>query len=424
MQGIFMENDVTTIVDGKVKKNDFIALQAFEQVGKDFSAQGAIIGFPLKEFFIKNISLPSIEKKQLSNTIRLQKDFHLPYETSNAYVGHQFSLNQNELRLLIVSALKKDIQKPKAVFPAPIALYSLAMSEEMLEPGIKSILIFINGNEVNTLTVDGEEIVFMRSFPKDDRFLSDLKISAQSVYLQSERSLVEIDRVILFDDSEAFIEEIKSVFPADIRVVRVARLLSGAVNREDASKMIIPAGLALSERYLKKLKGWNVYQKETSYEKLVLKSLAIGIPLLLLFLPAFFYLDNLSNKKKLIEIKEEIDTIRPAYSKVMDLEGEVTAMEEFLASSGQDMASPEAWFKTIESISNSRPYELWFTNISGKTYGTLLLSGKAQSYDLITEYMKNLESKPFVDDVNLLFSQESREKGVVFQISLTMKTEE
>lgn len=419
--GVLVEKGRVKGVKAKVAKNGTTVEQDFENRLENFNSAGAIVGIPFKEFFVKSVTVPGVEKNEIANTVSVQTDFLLPYDPASAMVSRPYEHLQNELRLMIISTPKKELRKPKAVFPAPIALYSLAMNEGLLLPGKSTLIIRIDDGEVTTIAVEGEEIVFIRSFPKDDNFTMDLKLSAQAVYLKSERALLEIDRVVLFDEDDTYGDELKSIFSSEILIVKPSKLFTGGLNSVTASKMLIPAGLAVSRKYLKKLKNWNVNRSDVPYGKLALRWGAIGVPVLIVLITALFHFDSMHKESRLKDVKAVIDTIRPAWREVREIEGEVTAMEDFLNNSGADLLSPEAWFNTIDALDDARPYGLWFTNISGKTYGSVIVSGKSHSYDSVTEFMNKLYEKPGLSNLNLLFTQGSPEKGVNFQISLTMK---
>lgn len=415
--GIRVSNGKFKGVSAHVKGKSLIVGQAFEGTLEGYRQKGTIVGLPLEEFFIKNITLPELSKKELDEAVKLQISSNLSFDESAAYVGYKLKKFQKGHGLLIVATPKKAVYKPKAILPEPLALYPLAMTRELLPPDKKSLILYMKGEEVFTLATEGHEVVFMRSFMRDEDFSSELRLSAQAVYLKEERSLLDIERVVIFGDYGECAEEIKSAFSVQSNPPEIIRSEVGT-----DGELLIPTGLALSAGFLKKLKGWNVCQRDVRYMDSIVKGLKYTIPLCPLFLLAYYYADLASARSALEGAKGRMKALSPVYEEVVKLEEEVTGLEQFFEKQGEGITSPDAWFQTIDVIEKSRPYGLWFTAISGKTSGTVLISGKAESYPLVTEFMKKLDASEKLSDLNLIFTQGS-DDSVDFQISLNMQKE-
>ena len=427
--GLHIKDGRVRGVEVKVSGKSFQIKQTFEGKTEEVLVKKGVVGLAIDDFFIKSVSIPSsaLNKKELSNAVQMQIDFHLPYERATAFVGHHLKKLQKNHVLLITATPRRDYNKPSAVIPDALALYSLAMLKDLLTPGRKSVIVHALGDEVLTVTVDGHEVVFMRSFFDDEDIAQELKLAAQAVYLRDERSLPEIDRIIIFDETGQQPEKIKAAFNCEMIVVKPSEILSGNLPKGSENKFLIPAGLALCRPLLgsvgpvkKDLRGWNVYQGEIQYKKYVLKGLTYTLPLWPLFITAYFYADVLSHNSRLEGIKGRISALMPNYKEAVALEKEVALMEDFLKSSGEDMKSPETWFDIMNTLNLSRPVGLWLTGVSGKTGGTVLVSGKAPAYAQVTEYMSKLSSAVRLHDLVLIFTQ-GTDKGVDFQISF--KTE-
>lgn len=428
--GIYIKDGRSRGVEINVSGKSFRIKQTFEGKTGEVSVKKSVVGLPADDFFIKNVTIPSstLNKKELFNAVKMQVDFHLPYDRATAFVSHHLRKLQKNHTLLITSTPRRDFNKPSAVIPDALALYSLAMMKDLLAPGRKSLIVYSDGAEVLTVMADGHEIVFMRFFPDDEDIVSELRLAAQAVYLREERSLIEVDRVIIFSETGPLPEKIKAVFSCETVIVKPSEILSGNIAKGSENRFLIPAGLALCRPLLgsvgsvkKGLRGWNVYQGEIQYQKYIIRGLIYTLPLWPLFITAYFYADVLTHNSRLEGIKGRINALMPAYKEAVALEKEVALMEDFLKTSGEDMKSPETWFEIMNNLNLSRPVGLWLTGISGKTGGTVLVSGKAPAYAQVTEYMSKLSSISRLHDLTLIFTQGS-DKGVDFQISF--KTEQ
>ena len=245
--GVRIDNGKLRGVDLDIKGKALHVQNSIEGCAEDLRQKAAVVGLPLKDFFIKSIILPQLPKKELSGAVKLQVSSNLPFEESEAHVGYRLKKLQKGYGLLIAATKKRDIYKPRAILPEPLALYSLAMRQDLLDPGKNSLVVHMEGDGVITLAVEGHEVVFMRSFRKDTDLASELRLSAQAVYLKEERSLLEIDRVILFGSGLSR-EEIRSIFSSGDGPPEV---VSSDIDIREG--LLVPTGLALSGTMLKKL---------------------------------------------------------------------------------------------------------------------------------------------------------------------------
>lgn len=420
--GVLLEDDNITGAEVKTGKTSFSLSQVFEGNSQSLKQKGAIFGLPLKDFFIKSVTLPPLSKKELPGAIDLQIASNLPYDQSGAFVSYQLKKLLKGYQLFILATPKKDIFKPKAIIPEQIALYALAANHNLLQPEKKLLIVYITRDEVMTLTVDGFDIVFMRSFKMAGNIINSLKLSAQAVYLRDERTMLDIDELVLFVDDaaydEALIEDIKRAFTVETQLIRSSTIFPGEKLSND--KVLIASGLALSKPLLKKLNGWNVFQSDLNYSKSIKRGLLYTLPLWPLFFTLYLQAEVQSKQSGIKGLQGRIAALKPKYRLVKEIADEVTKMEDFLKTSGSALVSPESWHKTIKFLEEARPFGLWFTTISGKTYGTVMVNGKAEDDSLITLFIKKLIDSKLLSEVNLSFTS-TTEKGVDFQITMKMK---
>lgn len=424
--GMLVKDDCVTGVELALSKRSFTVRQTFEGTNPG-ALKNAVIGLPVNKFFIKNVSLPgSLGKKELVDAVNVQIKYHLPYADSTAFTNHHLKSHPKSHSLLITATPHAHFNKPLAVIPETLALYALAHFKGLLAPGRKSLILYTREDEAYSVMVDGHEIVFMRHLSRDD-LPGELLLCAQAVYLQEERALREIDRVILFTESGADETVLKGVTAAEILVVKPAEILSGNITKGSEGKFLIPAGLALCGQlyrpffntHLKHVRVWNVFQGEVQYRKTFMKAVRFTLPVWPLFLTAYFYAELLAYDSRLAGLKGRITALTPRYKEALRLDKEAAMLDEFLKSTGEDLKSPGSWYEKLQVLSTNRPSGLWLTGISGKSAGTVLVSGKSPSYPSVSDYMKKLSASGKFQNLNLIFTQGSDDKVVDFQLSFT-----
>lgn len=418
--GVLLKDDGIVGAVIKPEKKSFYLKEVFKGKIKGFERKGIILGLPLKDFFVKDVTLPQLSKKELQDAVKLQIASNLPYDASKAFTSYQVKKVQNGYRLFILATPKRDIAKPRAIFPEQLALYAIAMKQNLLEQGKKVLIAYITEDTVMTLATDGFDVVFMRSFKKDQNIITGLKLSAQAVYLREERTMLSVDRIVLFTEDDFDTERLKSAFSAEVMSIKTSTLIPDDKLKND--KVLIASGLALCEPLIKKLKGWNVYRSDVQYGQAIKRGLLYTLPFLPVFFTLYLKADVESLQSKINGTHGIIASMKQKYREVANLEREVTEMEGFLKTSGNDLISPESWFKTIKALEAARPFGLWFTTISGRTYSSVMINGKAEKYALVTEFIKNLINSEPLENVSLTFTNSSGEKGVDFQLTANMKS--
>lgn len=424
--GMFVKDGCVTGVELAVSKRSFTIRQTFEGTNPG-AIKNAVVGLPVNQFFIKNISLPgALNKKELIDAVNVQIKYHLPYAESTAFTNHHLKSHSRSHSLLITATPQAHYNKPLAVVPETLALYSLAHFRGLLAPGRKCLILYTHEDEAFSVMVNGYEIVFMRHFFRDD-LPGELLLCAQAVYLQEERTLLEIDRVILFTETSADETALKGVTAAEILIVKPSEILGGNITKGSEDQFLIPAGLALCGQlfrpffnsHLKHVRVWNVSPGEIQYRKALAKAVRFTLPVWPLFLTAYFYAELLAYDSRLAGLKGRITALTPRYKEALLLDKEAAMLDEFLKSTGEDLKTPGKWYEKLQLLSSSRPSGLWLTGISGKSAGTVLVSGKSPSYPLVSDYMKKLSASGNFQNLNLIFTQGSDEKAVDFQLSFT-----
>lgn len=427
--GILIKGAIARGAEVTVAGKTLQVKRTFEALPESVDTSKSVVGFPVSQFFIKSVLIPfsALGKKELVNAVKMQTAFHLPYEESSAFVRQQVKELSRNHGVLIAALPQKTLSRPCAVVPDALGLYALAFMQEMLAPGKKVLLVHIDQDEVTTVAVEGHAIVFMRQFPAED-ILTELRLSTQSVYLKEERSFLEPESVVLFSEAEGVAERLQGIYAGAVTQLRPSELLQGNIRKGSEAAFLIPAGLALCGTLLglfhsqrKNIGSWNVFGNELHYRQRLQKGLLWSLPLWPLFLALYLYADLYAQTSRLAGVQGRMHALSGKYQAAVDLEEELVAKEEFFKTFGPVMQSPEAWFRLLDLLSKSRPSGVYLTGISGKTAGTVLVSGKAPDYPDVTDYMTKLSASGDFGDLMLVFTQGTADDEVDFQLSFRMK---
>ena len=77
--------------------------------------------------------------------------------------------------------------------------------------------------------------------------------------------------------------------------------------------------------------------------------------------------------------------------------------------------------KLFNVINSCRSDSDWLTSISGNVNGMIVISGFAQSYSDITNFIKNMEASKFIRSINLNYSNEAAGENVSFQMTFKLE---
>lgn len=428
--GILIKGSMARGVEVTVAGKRFEVKRTFEATPESVDTSKSVVGFPVSHFFIKSLLIPfaALGKKEIENAVKMQTAFHLPYEEASAFVRQQVKELSRNHGVLIAALPRKRLNRPCAVLPDALGLYALAFLQELLAPGKKVLLVHVDQGEVTTVAVEGYAIVFMRQFPEEE-LLTELRLSTQSVYLKEERSFLEPESVLLFNEDEGVVERLQGIYAGVVTQLRPSDLLQGNIKKGSEAAFLISAGLALCGALLgffhpqrKTIGDWNVFGNEFHVRQRLQKGLLWSLPLWPLFLALYLYADLHSHTSRLAGIQGRMHALAGKYSAAVDLERELVAKEEFFKTFGPVMQSPEAWFHLLDLLSKSRPPGVYLTGISGKTAGTVLVSGKAPAYRDVTDYMTELDASGGFGDLMLVYTTQGTEDDEAdFQLSFRMQ---
>ncbi|NPA39127.1 MAG: PilN domain-containing protein [Thermodesulfobacteria bacterium] len=383
---------------------------------ENFKEKKAVIGIPLKEIFLKNIVLPLVSKKELSKVVELQKNYHIPWQTEKTLARVRISNTSRDTILLLLAYQPNGLSQAGALIPLPISLLLWCLHLSLIENGKNHLIAFLDGEEVHIVVTQGTEVVFMRSLKKPVQLGLEMKFSAQAVYLQKERKVLLPDRIIVFSSTE---QDLKEVFPeSEVKYIKPTEVLIGDYTPEN----FLTAGIALYNQHKKLVKDWNLIQKEGQWRRALLRGFIYTIPLWFAFLPLYYLGDTTANLRVLRQLENRHRALAPLYRKVVKEEEEVRNLNTFVLNYNDQIHSPQEWLKILKILNDKKPDGVTIETFSGSLSGTILLGGKADSYEKVTQYLKALQKVKSFKELRLLFTQKEEGGSVSFQMSFKIDT--
>ena len=386
----------------------------------DIDCKNAIVGLPLDNFIIKNVYLPNISKKELQKAIELQLEFNIP----NHQTKYDTSYITKELRsgylLLMVASKKTELnEKAKATVPAPLGLYSFAIHHDLINKKENTLLIYINEENITSITVKGTEVVFMREYPLNiiKNIMQRIQLSSQAVYLQPDRRFIDIKKIIVLSTDEKNKTLIAKAVGQEKKVQWVD---SSEYDNKETGNLLLTAGLALFHNQYKAMSGWSISKKPPGKRESIKKILIFAIPILIIFLPLYYYAGYYAKSSNIKSIQTEINQISGQLGNFNKLGGQASKEKVYMKKIGNPILNFYRVNELFNIINSCRSNNLWLTSLSGRIDGMIVISGFAKSYSEITSFIKNLEASKFIKDSNLNYSNEASSQNVNFQMTFKL----
>ena len=419
MEKVFLRTE-TEILYLKVNiKKEKLEITEIQKTSGEIKDKKAILGIPLREFFIKNIVIPGVSKRELKKTIEVQKKFHLPWDEKEAYFTCLTKLREREANLLLIGIKKNGFEKIGAILPLPFSLVFWGLHLGLVEEGKRHLLVFMENSHVHSVTLEGKEVLFMRSFKRDVQLPLELKFTSQAVYFRKERQAIDPDRVIIFTGEDP--EEAKEVFKnKEFYWIKPEECLEG----DFSENSFLGAGLSLFKKYKKDYKNWNPVKREDAVKKGILRGIIYTLPVWPFFLVGYYWGDTNLNLKKLKEIQMKEAIIKPVYLRVLKEERAFRDFEDFMNNWGISLRSSDVWLELMKEIFEKKPLNMEIEGISGSIDGSIYVNGWADSYEKISNFFKKLQKIAGIKELKLLFTQREENNRVNFQFSLKINPEE
>ena len=414
-----LQKEKKTVVEIKESGNSVTVEKSY--IAEDIvNCRHAVVGLPLDNFIIKNLYLPNVSKKELQKTIELQLEFNIPnhqeeYDTS--YIVKEYSTGY----LLMILAAKKSEKfgKAMAIVPAPLGLYSFAVHQKLIDKKTNTLLIYVNDNNVTSLTLEGNKPVFMREYPSETAKATKqrIQLSSQAVFLQAVRHFIDIDKIVVFSTSESYSNLIVEAVGKENEVQWFD---SSEYDNKEVGNMLLHVGLALFHKQAKTMSDWSVSDKPPGTRESIKRILIFTIPLLIIFLPLYNYAEYYAKNSKIKSIQTELDQFSIQLGDVDKLGYKVSREKAYMDTIGNPSLNFARINKLFNVINMCRSDNLWLTSLSGKVDGLIVINGFAQSYSNITNFIKNLETFMFIKDINLNYSNETSGQSVSFQMTFRL----
>lgn len=390
---------------------------------QDSNIKQPVIGLPIQNFTIKNIFLPNVSKAELENTIKLQKEYNFgKNEAVEFKVNHAIKKTSTGYLLLLISGhgLDSKKNKPKAVIPEPLALYSIARLEKLIDDKQNYMLLYFKGEEIILLVTMGYEVVFMRSFHKNSNLATEIKLSAQAVYLQYERFILNVNKFVIFSQNELDKKTIQNILPNSEMVWINIEKYQGP-NKTD---LFIPIGLALFNNHLKSYSYWNVAKPPLSKTESLKKFLRIGVIIALVMFPLFLYMNYYSSVFQINKLKKNLRKSSNQLNEINSIEQKLAQISNFMKLAGNPVLTYTNFYELLNIIDKSRTDDIKLASVTGKPSDEIVVSGFTNSFSNISLFIKNLNASRLIKTLSLNYSSESGELGKNVAFQLTLKINE
>jgi Tfp pilus assembly protein PilN len=416
--GILLK-EKTGVVEIKENGNSIIVDKSYiAENGID--CKNAVVGLPLDSFIIKNLYLPNVSKKELQKTIELQLEFNIPNQLSEYDTSYIVKEYKAGYLLLILAAKKTEFnKKTKAIVPAPLGLYSFALQKNLIEKKENTLLLYIDESSVTSVTLEGTVPVFMREYPLGSlkKIKQWIQLSSQAVYLQIDRHFIDINKIVVLSADDKYknlmIEAVGD--KTDVQWVD-----SSTYDNKEFGNLLLHVGLALFNKQSKAMSGWSISKKPPGMRESIKRILIFIIPILIIFLPLYYFAGYYANSSKIESIQTEIKQFSAQLGDVTNIGSKVAKEEAYMTAIGDPSLNFARTNKLFNEINKCRSNDFWITSISGKVGGLIVINGYSLSYSDITSFIKNIEASEFISDINLNYSNEASAQNVSFQMTLHM----
>jgi len=383
-------------------------------------AAHASIGVDWESLSVESLRTPETDEAKLLETARLQREYR---QASSSWFNFIVERGEKGSEMLLLSAPSFALPPKAQVYPLPAALYALAFREGLAKPGANVLTVFLSEGSALSVFSVGESIAFARSFPKDGRIGTNLKLSCQSVFFAKERRFLRPDGVLVVSDDPLDAKLADSLWGKGVqtRHLDFSKLFqSHELSFSERASMALAYGLSLAPG-TPGLSQWNLLgTRESSWRRH--RGLLSRCAALLLLLPPLVYgAEYLSDGVLLARLEKESASMAPLYARVSGLVSDIESMKAFASRSGRDLVGPESSFEVLSEIERARGDGLFLSSFSGSPYGVFSLSGRAPDYQSLLDFIGRLSKSEALGGAELVFANLSEGGGVEFQATAKSK---
>ena len=285
---------------------------------------------------------------------------------------------------------------------------------------IKIFCYFFVGIEKTYLIVIQKlKIVFVRIFSSSGDLAAEIKLSEQAVYMQNERCFLDIQEYVIFTYDDSNKEKFEFATEKKVQWVDVAKY-KDSDNQNDG--LFLATGLGMYHSSCKALACWNVAKKPLTRQESFKRSVCWIVPILILFLPLYYYADYYRNQSIIRGIESEIGLMASQVSMVNTLSKELIRAKNV----SDDYAGPcleyAKFYEMLMMINENRPKNLWLSSIAGKIDKEIIVTGYAQDFADISTLIRKLDMSEFIESLNLNYSNESSLGKVSYQLTININS--
>ncbi|MDP8230336.1 MAG: pilus assembly protein PilM [Candidatus Gorgyraea atricola] len=420
--------------------------------------------------FVRFVKLLQTKEDKLKQTMKFEAQNQIPFPLNE--VAWDWSLldkDKKATKKAVIVAIKKNlindmIAKLKSIKLAtnlidvsPIALYNcMSFNEDYEEAKLGAILDI--GERSSNLIIFKQGNIWIRSFPiageriteaKEqgiEELIGEIERSIEYYFMQSgeESATKKLNELILtgggslIQDLVAAISAKFDMAPKILDPFRKLQIDKSAFSNTESQgiKNQLAVAIGLGLRGMTGLKIEVNFLKEILLETQLLgqkglySKLSMAMTAVIIVSFSMFMRQDYSVKRaKLGKIDEMLELYRTYEPKIKKMQDKEDILKEKIDVLHQTASSRAVWLDCLKIISDIQPKELWVTDVSGivslekSGLARLDMSGKAASYQSVTNFVSSLKSSPIFMDVKPISSSIETDETTleeVVKFSITM----
>ncbi|OGV51166.1 MAG: hypothetical protein A2017_11685 [Lentisphaerae bacterium GWF2_44_16] len=381
---------------------------------------GTVFGIDWEEVRLTQVYTAETDTRKIAKIVKIQKEYLVSDSPGHINFISQKSDKGSGILLMATAPLR--LPAKARLYPIHLALYALARNKGGIRPSSNTQVLFFSNDEILSVAVEGENIVFTRRFPDNDELGTNVRLSSQSVYFSKQRYLIEPDKILVIGNKPEDAEKIKKFSGKKTEVEHLD--VSGyfteyGLDEKERMLMVLSYGLSLVPR-IPALAGWeigNTGKGKWRKNGVLLRCTA----LILAALPLFYFTDTVTNKILIAGLNAKLKNIEIPARKLADTINDVNLMKAFARRAGCELIGPDICFELFTTLNKARGNDLWLTAIAGNPYGSISVNATASSYPAMLTFLEHLNSARTVESSELIYANSTDSGNVDFQVIIKYK---
>lgn len=389
----------------------------------EVKGRGVAVGVGLDRLAMEYFFIPETDDRKIEAALELQKEFRQHGGNDQAahhYLSRKSARGAGILSLTLTESAGLPAQA--AVFPIHAALYALAWQRGLISSQTNTLIIGFVADQVISLAAEGEDIVFLRDFPRANLNAMTIVTAAQSVYFRKQRGLIAPDRILLVGTASDF-AAVTPELPAGAErheLDTAGWFADRELDAVERTLLVLSWGIALAAK-VPAIADWNVRGRRGPAWRQSKWYLVRTALLLLAGLPAIFAAEYICNRILIRQLDARAEAFAPLYRRVSQDLDRIDQMRNFARRTGRNMIGPDICYEVFQAVNKARPDNLWFSSISGNPYRKFILTGIAPDYPTMLGFLDKLDKEKIIADYQLISAGMDSRGRVDFRVDLKYK---